>query len=361
MAAVSHSASPVIWCSVEQPGRQRRVVLEDCGAVADAPAEAGAAQPAVDGVQVEHRSRASRCGVEEFGLVERDARLGERGDRPAVPCRDDLVVATRLRPSRPGGQQRGPDPIEPLDVVGVRRQLQHRAAVLERARVGDAENRCRPTPVVVTEHFAQLGGRPRVGQALDAVGIGVQRGDEHAVGAELVDHEPRCLAGDPARQGITGTARPVRVGPQQQCVVVEHLLEVRYHPRVVDAVAGEATGELVVDAAAGHRDGGALDGRQRRRLTGAFMAAQQCLKQRRRRELGRCRRTRPWPCPRRPARRRRRGRTGSACTAGPPPGSADAIDRSSVMIWSDARSTSSRRLCHVSLTAASSCRKFGFG
>ena len=30
---------------------------------------------------------------------------------------------------------------------------------------------------------------------------------------------------------ISGAARPVRVGPQQQRVVVEHLLEVRHHPR----------------------------------------------------------------------------------------------------------------------------------
>ena len=61
----------------------------------------------------------------------------------------------------------------------------------------------------------------------------------------------------------------------------------RYHPGGVDAVAGEAAGELVVDAAARHRGAGALDGGQRRRVAGAFVAAQQRLQQRRRRELGR--------------------------------------------------------------------------
>ncbi len=95
------------------------MVLQDRGAVADPAAEAGATQPAADDVQVEQRLRASACGIEEFGFIQSDARLGQRGDRPAVPCGDDLVVAARLRPGQPGGQQRRPDPVETLDVVGI--------------------------------------------------------------------------------------------------------------------------------------------------------------------------------------------------------------------------------------------------
>ena len=86
----------------------------------------------------------------------------------------------------------------------------------------------------------------------------------------------------------------MRVYPQQQPVVVEHLLEVRHHPGGVDAVPGESARELVVDAAAGHRGAGAFDGGQRRRVTGAFVAAQQCLQQRRRRKLRRT--TEPASC-----------------------------------------------------------------
>ena len=43
-----------------------------------------------------------------------------------------------------------------------------------------------------------------------------------------------------------------RYGAGQQRVVVEHLLEVRHEPALIDAVAGEAAGEVVVDAAGGH-------------------------------------------------------------------------------------------------------------
>ena len=51
----------------------------------------------------------------------------------------------------------------------------------------------------------------------------------------------------------------------------------------------------------------------------------------------------------------------AGCTGGPPPSSPEAIDRSSPAIRSEASSTSPRRLRQVSVTAASSCRKFGFG
>ncbi len=63
----------------------------------------------------------------------------------------------------------------------------------------------------------QLGGRPDVGQALHPVGVGVQRRDEHAVGAELVDQEPRGLARPPCaptglRCGAPSAHRPAAAG-----------------------------------------------------------------------------------------------------------------------------------------------------
>ncbi len=42
------------------------------------------------------------------------------------------------------------------------------------------------------------------------------------------------------------------VEPRQLCIVVEHLLEVGHEPVGIDAVAGEASSDLVVDAAGGH-------------------------------------------------------------------------------------------------------------
>ena len=44
----------------------------------------------------------------------------------------------------------------------------------------------------------------------------------------------------------------VHVVPQQLRVVVNHLLEVRHHPALVHAIAMEAAGELIVDAAVRH-------------------------------------------------------------------------------------------------------------
>jgi len=48
------------------------------------------------------------------------------------------------------------------------------------------------------------------------------------------------------------TLKAVQVVAQQFGVVVEHLLEVRHHPALVDAVTVETAGQLVVDAAPRH-------------------------------------------------------------------------------------------------------------
>ena len=60
----------------------------------------------------------------------------------------------------------------------------------------------------------------------------------------------------------------MEVDRHQQGVVVEHLLEMRHEPAVIDRVAVETAAELIVEAAArhllqgefGHREGGALAG-----------------------------------------------------------------------------------------------------
>ncbi|SHW53988.1 Uncharacterised protein [Mycobacteroides abscessus subsp. abscessus] len=103
----------------QQACRQRRVVLQDPGAVADDAAEAGPAQPAVDQMQIQQPAGATRCRVEEFTLAECDGRLRQRRDGEAVPRGDDLVVASRLRPQRPGCQQLRADLFEACGVVGV--------------------------------------------------------------------------------------------------------------------------------------------------------------------------------------------------------------------------------------------------
>ena len=65
-------------------------------------------------------------------------------------------------------------------------------------------------------------------------------------------HPVGGFARDAAEQRARRSPAPRRRRAQQLAVVVQHLLEVRDHPVLVDAVAREAAAELVVDAAFGH-------------------------------------------------------------------------------------------------------------
>ena len=158
--------------------------------------------------------------------------------------------------------------------------------MLERARVGHAQDVGRPESVVVPEHRSQLGTGPGVERALTALAVRVERRREPALGrAQVVEQPLRGLVGD--AQGERRSRRPprVHVHAQQERVVVEHLLEVGNHPRGVDRVPGEATGELVVQAAPGHRVEGRLRHLAGVHVTGARVVAQQPLEHHRRREL----------------------------------------------------------------------------
>ena len=74
---------------------------------------------------------------------------------------------------------------------------------------------------------------------------------------------------------------------QQLGVVVEHLLEVRNQPPVVDGVACDATAGLVEDAAAQHRPHLRLGGLQRAVVAGEAMVGEQEVGHRCLRELRR--------------------------------------------------------------------------
>ena len=116
-------------------------------------------------------------------------------------------------------------------------QAQGRRPVLEGAGLGDPEGGRRPGSVVLPQYLDQLGGRPHVGQPLDAVatvagrGVRVQRAGQAALGgAQPGEQEVAGLQRDPAAEGVAGQPPPVQVDAGQQRVVVEHLLEVRHHP-----------------------------------------------------------------------------------------------------------------------------------
>ena len=160
------------------------------------------AHAAVHDVPLQQQVRGRVGGRHPVRPAQRGARLGEREHGHAVPCRDDLVVAGGLRAPVPRGEQRGPDSLPARRIVGIRGQLQGRRAVLERPLRRDREQLRGPDAVLLAEHLRQLGGRPGVGQTLDAVRVGVQRGGEPALGRVQVPHqELRGLLRHPPGEG----------------------------------------------------------------------------------------------------------------------------------------------------------------
>ena len=81
-------------------------------------------------------------------------------------------------------------------------------------------------------------------EALDAVRVGVlRRGEPAAVERELAQHVVDGLLGDLAVALLADHLEAVEVRDGEQRVVVEHLLEVRHEPLVVDRVAVEAAAD----------------------------------------------------------------------------------------------------------------------
>ena len=93
---------------------------------------------------------------------------------------------------------------------------------------------------------------PDVELAFVAFGIGVDAGGERAAGEAHLAEEPAdgFLDSDP-EQRVAGNEEGVGHQLDELGIVVEHLLEMRDQPAVVDGIAGEAAAEMIVDAALG--------------------------------------------------------------------------------------------------------------
>ncbi len=89
--------------------------------------------------------------------------------------------------------------------------------------------------------------------ALDALAVRVLGGEERPLGVpELAEQVLAGLGGDAAVALEAGHLPRVHVQPDQQCVVVQHLLEVWDVPSFVRRVPVEAAAHLVVHPAGGH-------------------------------------------------------------------------------------------------------------
>ncbi|UOG23646.1 hypothetical protein MTX80_21105 [Gordonia amicalis] len=150
--------------------------------------------------------------VDETGLAQPGARLGERGDRHRVPRGDDLVVAGGLDTSRPGVEQRGAHGAEAVAVLRIRRELQRRTPVFESALFGHDEQLGGPTSRLRPEHLGEFVRSPHVRGALHPAGIGVERRGEPARHPEIPSEERHRFLDDAVRERISGPSREVRVG-----------------------------------------------------------------------------------------------------------------------------------------------------
>ncbi len=139
---------------------------------------------------------------------------------------------------------------------------------------------------VVTEHLGDLGRSPGERQPFDAFGVGILACGERTVGgAQLAEHVVERPGRDRAIPRVTGECPRVRVRARELRIVVEHLLEVRDEPLGVGRVAVEATAQLVMETAVGHRVERATSDRERPGVAGRDVAAQEELDRHRLREL----------------------------------------------------------------------------
>ena len=191
----------------------------------------------------------------------------------------------RTHPLRPSRHKPVAGAIE--DLGRARRHGMQDVATLEISCGRDIEGAGEGARRVDAEHGVELRRRPEIETALLALAIGVEAGVERALRRRhLAQHEGQRFLGDTSKRRVMGQLPGVEIRPRQQGVVVEHLLEVRYQPPLVDAVAVEASAKLVVDAAGRHRAQRLQGHLQRGRLPGAHVVTQENLDEHRLRKFG---------------------------------------------------------------------------
>src|SRR5438270_13099899 len=163
---------------------------------------------------------------------------------------------------------------------------------VEIASLSYVEGLRQPLTLLITERRLQLRRCPDVKLALLAFAVGVEAGIK---AARFRQHFPTnkiegCFNHAP-EIAVFGELPAVEVGPRQQRVVVQHLLEMRDEPVLIDAVAMKAATELVVHAAGGHRPQGVYAHLERGRGMGSRIAAEQHVDQHRLRKLWRATKT----------------------------------------------------------------------
>ena len=217
--------------------------------------------PPIDDQVVQDERSCTPGDVHVVDPPQPDACVGERGDGKAVPRGHDFLVARGRRTSRACGvqlaeggcQQQARIRADPLgDHLQRSRNLQDVRA-LEVALGAHPVAQHDGLGLVSVQHLGELLHRPHEERTLPAGRVGVLRRGEAAAGRlHLAQQVVKRALGHLAPAPLTSHAMGQRVDTCQQGVVVEHFLEVRHQPDRIDAVAMEATSDLVMDPAVGH-------------------------------------------------------------------------------------------------------------
>ena len=208
------------------------------------------------------RRRSTAASIQRR-LAEQRAGLGERGDHQRVPLGEHLVVEARPGAQLPRLEQRLAGRLDR------RRPLPVAAAT---CRCGSGSTASSKLPAVgdVVElahgrrRRRRARRRPRRASTCGTAPRGCGRRDRGSRRPRRRRTRRRAGAGRAARtrrsrrptwrqRSVLVADRGVGVDADEQRLVVEHLLEVRHEPALVDRVAGEATADVVVDAAGRHR------------------------------------------------------------------------------------------------------------
>jgi len=141
-------------------------------------------------------------------------------------------------------------------VIGVPlqpRKVQDVPSVLEVAFIRNSIAFTEERGLALGEDRFDLGLCPDIEGALPALAVGVLGGVERAA---TVGQVTQHVVEDPARHRCVSLAarrlERLNVDMAQQCLIVQHLLEVRHPPLPIGRVAVEAAAKVVVDASGGH-------------------------------------------------------------------------------------------------------------
>ena len=223
------------------------------------------------------------------GTVQAFTGIRDGVDHETVPVRKHLVVTKRLRPLVTVCEELFAQRIQ-LAFLHRRKRQRHAQTVHDVLAFPVA----RSTNVVdlleqrsiLAKHRVDLGFAPRIELAFFAFGVGVKRRRKAAAFGHHLAQDPTDSVLDPRPIGRIAAVQPDhREHVDQQRIVVQHLLEVRDKPDLIDRVAREATTQVIIDAALAHVGERQVDGLLELRKSGVGIRTPHQLDDRHVREL----------------------------------------------------------------------------